>query len=285
MGKHVENHWKSYFGGKLLRDVTRGDLRNFANYLSDKGLAAKTKNNILLAGTVALNWAHENQLITANPAAGLKKFSGETSRRDILTDAEVKKLFAREWSDRRAKLGNMLAATTGLRVGELVALQTQDIDENVLHIRHSWSEQDRLKTTKTNKDRTVPILAFLRKELLKLASENPHGPSPTSFVFWSTVRDDTPCDRKLFTDHLREHLKAMKIDSDRGIVFHSWRHYYSARMADHLDKRSVMSATGHTSESVFDVYANHENAKVLRKVGKTTERVFSKIITEEEKAS
>jgi integrase len=39
----------------------------------------------------------------------------------------------------------------------------------------------------------------------------------------------------------------------RRVVFHSWRHFYAARMADQLEARKVMLATGHKTESVFNV--------------------------------
>ena len=276
MGKHITNHWNEYFSQhKPLLEIVRDDLREFSAHLAEKGLAWKTRNNVMLAGTVAFNWAFENQIIPGNPAQGLKKYSGKTKERGILTDEEAIALFSRQWDDPRAKLGNMLSATTGLRVGEIAALQLQDIGEDVLHIRHSWSEHDRLKAPKSNRTRTVPLLPGLRTELINLANRNPHGCAAEAFVFWSTVRNDTPCDRRLFTDQLRMHLQAMKIDTARGVVFHSWRHYYTSKMADHLDKRKVMLATGHRDGSVFDIYANHENIETLREVGDVMKSVFA----------
>lgn len=233
----------------------------------------------MLAGTVAFNWAFENQKIEVNAAQGLRKFSGQGAKRDVLTDTQVKKLFGRKWTDDRAKLGNMIAASTGLRFGEIVALQLRDIGDTVLHVRHSWSEKDRLKSTKTNTERAVPLLKGLRSRLLGLAAQNPHGAREDSFVFWSTVREDTPCDRKLFTDHLRKHLRAMRIPVGRKIDFHSWRHYYSARMADVLDERKVMLATGHKNSAVFETYADHRNEEALKIVGETTEQVFSGLLS------
>jgi integrase len=300
MAIHVKNHWKNFFSSdKKLGDLTKEDLRIFAVYLTEKKLAPKTRNNILLAGTVALNWAYDNELIPINPGKGLRKFSSEATKRGVLTDNEVRKLFSMEWPDKRAFLGNMLAATTGLRVGEIAALQIRDIGETYLYVRHSWSEQDRLKTTKTGKDRTVPLLGSLRKQLLELAYQNPHGSKEDSFVFWSIRTPDTPVDRKLFTDKLRDMLPRLTLDENglkdttklqesrkywksRGIVFHSWRHYYSSRLSDHLDQRSVMLATGHTTQAVFEAYASHETEQLLENVRTTTEKVFSPVVFEGE---
>lgn len=279
MRKQVSNHWAGFFNtDRTLASTTRSDLNDFTVWLSEKGLAAKTKKNIVLAGTVALNWAFENRMITENPAQGLRKFSGQQTKRGVLTDAEITALFSREWRDKRAKIGNLLAFQTGLRVGEIAALQYQDIGKNLLHVRHSWSEKDRLKTPKNGEERRVPLLPELRKMLVELARENPHGTTPESFVFWSTVREDTPCDRKLFTDHLRAHLRAMEIPKDRGVVFHSWRHLYATRMADRLEARQVMLATGHRDAAVFEAYANHADQHTFDLVVETTAEVFGPLL-------
>lgn len=292
----VQRYWKGFFPeDKRLVDVNRDDLRKFTIYLSGQGLAPKTRNNILVAGTVAINWAFENQLIPSNPAQGLRKFSGDSKKRGVLTDEEVKKLFAMEWSDDRLKLANMLAATTGLRAGEIAALRVCDLGEGVLHIRHSWSEHDRLKSTKTGKDRTVPVLSTLRRKLIRLAHMNPHGRTDESYVFWSLREPDRPVAIRFFSEALQTMLVRMSLSKNeisdetkvksareawrkRGVVFHSWRHYYSSRLSDHLDRRFVMLATGHTTQAVFDAYSSHETEEILETVRTTTEKVFSFVV-------
>ena len=38
----------------------------------------------------------------------------------------------------------------------------------------------------------------------------------------------------------------------REVVFHSWRHYYAARMADRMTADQVSRVTGHNSRAVFE---------------------------------
>ena len=71
--------------------------------------------------------------------SGLMKFSGRPAKRGVLAEEEVGRLFKVRWADERARIGNLTAMSTGLRAGEVLALQVRDIGEDRLHVRHSWS--------------------------------------------------------------------------------------------------------------------------------------------------
>ncbi len=54
MNLHCQNYWKPWFKNKKLIEVKKTDLQEFSFSLSDKGLSAKSINNILSAGFTAL---------------------------------------------------------------------------------------------------------------------------------------------------------------------------------------------------------------------------------------
>ncbi len=64
----------------------------------------------------------------------------------------------------------------------------------------------------------------------------------------------------------------------RRVVFHSWRHFYAARMADRLESRKVMLATGHASGAVFEAYADHATAEVFEEVRTAAAETFGHLI-------
>jgi integrase len=114
-------------------------LDSFSLWLAEeRNLKAKSINTALSAGTVALRWAYAEEL-AANPATGLVKFSGAPGKRGSLTEQEVRQLFAVPWVDERSRFGNILAMCTGLRAGEILAIQVRDLGEDRLRVRHSWS--------------------------------------------------------------------------------------------------------------------------------------------------
>ncbi|MBT3275640.1 MAG: hypothetical protein HN368_20970, partial [Spirochaetales bacterium] len=124
---HRLEHWRESFADKTIGSVTRDDLRAFVTTLKGKELASKTIKNIITVGSVALAWLADNGDIESNPAAGLKKFSGKPAHRGILTIEEARRVFAVHWPDERARVGNLVAMTTGLRSGEILALRREDI--------------------------------------------------------------------------------------------------------------------------------------------------------------
>jgi integrase len=287
------NHWKEFFPtSTLLTDVTQQDLRKFQLKLKDKNLAAKTINFILCTGTVAFNWAAARGEITLNPATGLRKFSGQSKKRDILTPEEIEKIFSVKWKDERARVGNLLSMTTGMRAGEVAALRAEDILEDRLVIRHSWSFADGLKKPKNGEERIVPLLPKVRKELLKLLISSPYGNE--GFVFYG-VNPEKPMhidalSRELTKayieiklpenkkDNKKEKVKIRRAMIDRGICFHSWRHFYAANLADKVGIRQVQLATGHKTTAMAEHYANHVQSNHLKAVSQAVSDSFDSLV-------
>lgn len=293
------HHWRAYFGADTrLRDVTRETLKAFQLYLRDKELAPKTVNAVVSVGTVSLAWATEQAILESNPAANLKKFSGKSKARGILTPQQANDLFSVSWPDERARVGNLVAMTTGLRAGEIVAIRAQDIGEDRLWVRHSWSFADGLKTPKNGEERIVPLLPSVRSELLKLAKANPHGPS--GFLFYH-ADPDRPCDSEILRKGLKKALVDMSLSkkdrenedkrtkawekwSAAGISFHSWRHFFAAHMADRVDMRSLQLATGHKSPTMAAHYAAHASDEHFKGVATAATAAFGQVVSSPEGA-
>jgi len=119
--------------------------------------SAKRLNTIIQAGTVALSWAFNKELIERDVTAGMTWFSGKSKERSILTPELAAAVFRVQWKDERSKLASMLAMVSGLRAGEIQGLKIQDLGQDCLYVRHSWNFQDGLKTTKNNESRIVEI--------------------------------------------------------------------------------------------------------------------------------
>jgi integrase len=68
---------------------------------------------------------------------------------------------------------------------------------------------------------------------------------------------------------LHAELEAIGIDwRARNIVFHGWRHFYAARMADIEAADKVSRITGHKSRAVFEVYIDHITEAAIMDMGK-----------------
>lgn len=291
LGRAVK-YWIPYFKGKRLGEISRQDVKGFSVHLATEnpGLNPVTLNRIMTVGTTALKWAFVNELINSDPTQGLAVYSNKTKKRGVLTPDEAKRLFDLRWSDRRAMLANLTAMTTGLRIGEILALKASDIGEVYLTITHSWSRKDGLKCTKTGEDRRVPLIPRVRDALRTLVLENPHGSD--GFVFWSSKKEE-PWDQQMSLYALQDMLVVLSVGEkatedekrearaywkERNVVFHSWRHFYASRMADRLEARKVMLVTGHKTRAVFDGYADHSLDSDLNEVALASVETFDSIL-------
>jgi integrase len=195
----VRKHWTKFFGGKLLREVARDDLKRFSIFLSGGGLSPNTINAILKAGTIAIRWAFREGKIPSDPTAGIQFFSGDIKARGVLTPAEAAAVFSVKWENEMAYVGNLIACSTGLRAGEILALRLENIEERTINVLHSWGEFDHLKSTKNKEARKAPLFPEVREKILELAEKNPYGKD--GFIFFGKT-EDAPAGRTMLRNGL-----------------------------------------------------------------------------------
>jgi integrase len=164
-----------------------------------------------------------------------------------------------------------------LRSGEVLAVRKSDIGNRVLSVRHSWSFIDGLKSPKNGEERKVPLLPEVRKVLTALLEENPHAVDDP-FVFYGLF-EDKPVDGKLLVEGLKGACSHAGIDAAAcGIVFHSHRHYFAARMVDRMTADQITRITGHKSRAVFKEYADHIIDENLEEAGAVGAEVFKNVL-------
>jgi integrase len=291
----IRRDWEPYFAGKKLAEITRQDLKLFGIALSEE-VAGKTVNNRLLVGTKALRWAYLEKMIPEDVTEGLGGFAGGGKKRDILTMEETAKLFDEKyWDDKMAYAAALLAATSGLRSGEIRALKAADIgdvlysvktesgetsDLYLLHIRHGWNYKDGLKLPKNNEEGTVHLLPEIRALLLGLLKTNPHDiDDAEKFIFWG-IKKDRPCGAQRLLRGLYHAIKEAKIDlAGRKVDLHSFRHLSGTALVKETgDIRKVQKALRHKSVKATQIYIDHEAASDIAETGAIAAKVFSNII-------
>jgi len=259
-GKAITLYWEPFFKGRFLGDITATDIDAFIDYMGEKNLSASRKNVVILAGNKPLRWAFSKGKIDKDPTRGHTLFTGKEKKRSILTPTSTAAAFRVDWDDERVKLANMLAAVTGMRNGEIVALQYQDLGPDCLYVRQSYNSVDKLKPTKNNEERIVEIpFSDLMNGLIEQAKQNPWGVGPESLVFWSTTRKNTPMQGRCFGVGLRKALVKTGFSKDEAAKydFHGWRHFYTSYMIRMLDKKLLKSQTGHKTDVMLAHYSDH----------------------------
>jgi integrase len=164
------------FRGLDLQDITRERVKALAMACLAKGQSPKTVQNIVGCLSSLLSHAVEDGLIAANPAMKPGKFLPKVSKRakiSPLTRLEVAQMLvtAKERMPRYYPLF-LCAVRTGLRMGELLALQWGDIDWHgrVLEVQRNYTHW-RVTTPKNGESRRVDMSRELGQTLKDLHTE------------------------------------------------------------------------------------------------------------------
>lgn len=190
----LKSHLLPRIGSMKLTAIDRAVIRDLRNDLFNSGYAGNTINKILSGLKAILEAAEDQSLIQFVPK--IDRAAINPKLKGILTLEEVRRLFSVEWKSEAAHChpprdlfmgyaGNLVASSTGLRLGELQALTLSDIhlDEGYIYVRRSWDNFFGLNaTTKTGKVRHIFIPRIVRQILEKLMASNPEPENPESFV-------------------------------------------------------------------------------------------------------
>jgi integrase len=280
-GQAAALYWELFFKGRILGDITATDIGSFIDIIGDKPLSPARKNSVILAGTKPLRWAFSKGKIETDPTRGHILFSGEGKERHVLSPSAATAAFCAEWKDERAKLANMLAAVTGMRLGEIIALRLQDLGPDCLYVRGSWGRIDGLKLPKNNKQRTVELpFPDLLQGLIQQAKQNPWGVSQDSFVFWTECKATAPTQGQRFVDGLRIALVKSGFSKSEAAkyVFHGWRHFYTTYLMGKLEKKLLKSQTGHLTDSMLAHYGGHQTESDRKIIQATSINTFRDLL-------
>jgi len=154
LGKHV----LPYFGQRRLCDITKLDVQQFVADKFRQGLAWQTVRNAWIVLSSVLDAAVDYSYLNSNPARGVK-FPVQGLRKEprILNSEALEKLLKQLREPYRSMV--ILAALTGLRVGELLALRWRMVDLTAGTIRISESVfHGQVQLPKSERSiRTIPI--------------------------------------------------------------------------------------------------------------------------------
>lgn len=280
MKSRVRIYWIPKLEGETVGSITREHVEPIFDDPEIIKHAPKTINSIVSSLTVPMKWAYYKKLTENNCYEGIIKCAQVSKKRDILTMEQAAALFKKEWENDSAKLSCALALYTGLRQGEVTALRLEDIGIDRLYIRHSWSKYDGLKCCKNGEEREVPIAPMLRDALLAQASLNPYHEGMQGFVFFG-LKPSQPTDPKNWLKYLRRALASIGYSAPKAITYHSFRHLFCSRVSDVVvDKRLIMSVSGHKTETMLNHYASHlEEENALGRMKTVAEQIFLPILT------
>jgi integrase len=277
MQKAVKRYYLPYFENRLLCQIDEESLQKFIVYLKiDRKLSASTVNSARNVAFVALRHAKRKKLIQQFDFDAVLRAGGKPKERGILEKEEVDSLFSMEWPSPRSRLAVLIASKTGMRMGEVRALRVCDIHENHISVMHSWGKKSKLKCTKNQEVRDIPILPALHDEIMAYIRQFELF-NLDSFLLPGD-KPGIPYDNRQIGKDFNKMLGEIGIDEktrkERGIVFHSWRHLLAKNLVENGTNKAIgMKILGQKTSRVFDHYASHVDKETFRQMMGAIEKV------------
>lgn len=165
-----DKYIKPHFKNKFIEDITFDDLQNFCDKLSGYGLKTSTVHGIMVNVSSILKFALTKKYIKSNPYGKIIYPRAQKFEHDIYSKEEIKALF--DCSENTPmETAVRIAAMTGMRRGEILALKWENVDFNKNQIKVNSNlvyvnKKFKYSTTKSyTSDRTVEIPEVLSKYL------------------------------------------------------------------------------------------------------------------------
>lgn len=247
--------FNEYLKSKDVKKVSYNDIISYINYLSDTTNSDKTIARKIVSIRTFFDYLMKNKKIDTNPCEKLESPKLRKTLPITLSEEEVNKLLCfkpKTALEYRNKAMIELMYACGLRVSELVNLNTNDIDLN----------EDCVKVYgKGNKERIIPMASvttnIIREYLLVYRNSLLKGYLTDKVFIGSYGKGIT---RQGFFKILK------KLAKDQGInkIFspHTLRHSFATHLLEHgADLRSIGELLGHENIKTTQIYTHLSNSK------------------------
>jgi integrase/recombinase XerC len=260
--REFESYFKNREGQLSWESIDSDVIRDWMESLMDKGDMASTVNRCLSAVRSFYRFALSRRLVKHDPSHVVKgpkkrkplpQFVRENEMDRLL---DIKEMWGSQYKDVRARTIIITFYSTGVRLAELVGLNTADVD---------FTSHQLKVTGKRNKQRIIPFGAELEKELQNYIAlrdaEVGHATDPL-FTSEKGERIKRSQVEKLVKDHLSL-VTTLKKRSP-----HVLRHSFATAMLNNgAGLESVRKLLGHESVATTEIYT-HTTFEQLKKVYK-----------------
>lgn len=247
------------FGAVLLSQLTANQISEFLRRLQKNGLSGKSARDVGVLLKSILRYSAK-KLDCPSPGMTVELPAYRRKQIDIFYPDEIQR-FAQMIMDEPTTtgIGILLTLNTGLRLGELCALQYKDIDlrNGVLHVsktvqRIRSGERTCLMVLPPKSDsarRTIPLPGDMAALLQKLVQSHPNGEN------YLLTGKNVPMEPRTMQYQYRALLKAAGIPYRN---FHTLRHTYASRCVERgIDVKSLSEMLGHADvRTTLQVYVH-----------------------------
>lgn len=281
---NIYNHIIPELGKIPLNQLSESDLQQFYSKMLKSGrvirveqygecLSASIVRKMHVLCGAALEKAIESGFLRKNPNVGCKLPPKRGPMMQILSIEEMQRFLIQAKYDGLYEL-YLLELSTGLRLGELLALQWKDINftTGALHVSKQLTTVHGKATISEPKTPASIRTVYLSKPVLEVLRE--YGKSVDSDWMFPSQRRNLP----LHPSAIRKRLKGTLERAEcKNVRFHDLRHTFATMALENgMDVKTLSEMLGHVSAATtLDVYSHVTDTmekqaaiKIDRKFGK-----------------
>ncbi len=263
-------HLKSGLGATNLADLSPLDIQRLYRRKLEEGLAPGSVRRIHITLHKALQDGVRWQMLERNAASAAPPPKGTAEEVEALTPKEAKRLLDAARGNRLEAL-YVLAVTTGMRQGEILALRWDDLDlqDGALRVQRTlWKGET--YPPKTKKSRRTVALPNLAIEAIE--QHRDRRVTNSQWVF--PTRNGTPVNAHYLIGHSWKKMKA-KAGLSASTRFHALRHTAATLLLTKgVHPKIVQEMLGHSSISItLDTYS-HVLPTLQEKAVEAMESIF-----------
>ena len=288
-----------YIGGRNVNSLVKSDIQKLIDTASDNNYGYERQNKIKIILKDMLQRAVEDSIMINNPVGGVKLREDKEIRAKALTIDEQNTFFDYCRNTFYDNLFNV-AVNTGLRPGELFALQLSDvdlesgyIDVNKTLVYQKYLDDDcktfHVEPPKTKQShRKVPINSicriYLEKQFeLKKVITNKRPKQQNDYLF--VTKFNTPLNSVIYSDAIKAIIRQINLTRPFDNQFeafsgHTFRHTFATRCFESgIEAKVVQSYLGHaTLKMTMDLYTHVTDDKSSLDIEKIVPSSNNKVI-------
>lgn len=261
-------------------DIRRSHIVDYRTALLAKGIPAGTVNRIISCIRIIFTEAFFREDILINPAVGVGSVRGNPREVGIFTPEELQTLFPadylRIWNTPTAYMCFLIAATTGMRCSEILALRWRNVhfdNPPSIHIAEAWKDRDNeLGLPKWEKVRDTYMPAILRDKLLWY-HQHVYTNSPDDLVICNI--DGSRLGMNWWLNRFNAAMERAGIHANgRYLKPHSFRHTLNTILRSQGENPDLIRAMlGWSNESIQNNYT-HWQPQHLAKQGEIIDAIW-----------
>lgn len=249
--KTLLNHALDFFENHYIKSISAEQVEQFLQYFANKKYSTKTIKDQFSVVKMVFRYAYINGYITSDPTQHIKTPKGIAAvHREAITEEQMKIVEAS--TECTFGLLAYFLMYTGLRKGEILALQWRDIDfvKKEIYITKSvchHNNRPHIKSPKTQSGiRTVMLLDCLAEKLKTIKTKNPN-----SYIFSDS---DTPLTNSQFQCRWEKYQK----ETELNITAHQLRHTFATILFEaDINVKDAQNIMGHSDISVTQNIYTH----------------------------